>query len=257
MRKTNRWLLITIVALSLLGIRSGMAQAQSQRLADPSYFYPGVLWTKLEAATPTAGLAIINPASGSGDKLDPNYASQVKEAKAHGLIVLGYVDTAYTKRPLGEVQADAGRYFKWYHVSGIFYDEVTNTDSGLSYYKQVYGATKQANSDALVVLNPGTMVPESYMKVGDIICTFESPYNVYQTQYVSAGWVKQYPANRFWHIVLDVPTVADMRAVVRETRARHAGWVYITPAKENPNPYDSLPPDPYWQDLLSALANPE
>lgn len=241
-------------ALSLLSGLSHAAQSQNQRMADPSYFYPGPLWTKLEAAAPTAGIAIINPGNGPGTKPDPNYKKQVDEAKAHGLIVLGYVYTHYTKRSLADTEADAQRYFDWYHVSGIFYDEVDNTDKGLPYYKELFAYTKKANRDAMDVLNPGTQVTEGYMKAADIICTFESPYNSYQTQYNAPAWVTNYPASRFWHIVLDVPTDADMKNVIQESKARHAGWVYVTSARENPNPYDSLPAEPYWSDELAALS---
>lgn len=251
---SKRALLVAIACIGLVSCLSGAAQAQSQRMAEPSYFYPGALWTKLEAASPTAGIAIINPSSGPGAKFDPNYKSQVAQAKSHGLIVLGYVYTHYTKRPLAEVEADARRYFDWYHVSGIFYDEVTNDDPGLAYYKGLFAFTRKVNHSAMVILNPGTQVTEGYMKAADIICTFESPYTSYQTQYNAPAWVMRYPASRFWHIVLDVPTVADMQNVIQESKARHAGWVYVTSAKENPNPYDSLPAEPYWSDELAALS---
>jgi hypothetical protein len=247
--------IVILILLAVLSFFPNQAQAQKQRMSDPSYFYPGPLWTKLEAAAPTVGLAIINPASGPGDKLDPNYVSQVKEAKAHGLIVLGYVHTSYAKRSMQDVEAEAEHYFQWYHVSGIFYDEVSNDQAGLEYYKEVFAFTKKTNPSAMVVLNPGTQVSEGYMKAADIICTFESGYNAYQNQYQAPAWVAQYPASRFWHIVLSVPTDADMKNVVRETKARHAGWVYITSASENPNPYDSLPADPYWTDELAALSS--
>ena len=249
-----KWIILIAIACALVSWAPGAALAQSQRMADPSYFYPGPLWSKLEAAAPTAGIAIINPASGPGTKPDPNYKSQVAEAKSHGLIVLGYVYTHYTKRPLADVEADAQRYFDWYHVSGIFYDEVTNDDPGLAYYKELFAFTKKANRDEMDVLNPGTQVTEGYMKVADIICTFESPYSSYQTQYNAPAWVARYPASRFWHIVLNVPAASDMQAVIRESKTRHAGWVYVTPEPENPNPYDSLPADPYWSEELAALA---
>ncbi|HEX5322947.1 MAG TPA: spherulation-specific family 4 protein, partial [Capsulimonadaceae bacterium] len=204
---------VILIFLTVLSLGPTRAVAQKQRMADPSYFYPGPLWTKLEAAVPTVGLAIINPASGPGDRLDPNYVTQVKEAKAHGLIVLGYVHTSYAKRNLRDVEAEADHYFQWYHVSGIFYDEVSNDQPGLSYYKEVFAFTKKRNPQAMVVLNPGTQVIAGYMKAADIICTFESPYNSYQKEYNAPSWVTTYPASRFWHIVLSVPA-ADMKNVV-------------------------------------------
>ena len=227
-------------------------RTQSQRMAIPSYFYPGPLWSKLEAAAPTVGLAIINPNSGPGAKRDPAYAAQVRDLKAHDVKVIGYVHTSYTKRRFSEVQEEADRYFHWYAVDGIFYDEVSNTKKEIPYYLRCRAFARSLSPKALVVLNPGTQTDEGYMAACDILVNFESGYADYRNSYHAPDWVNRYPASRFWHIVLKVPTDAEMRTVIRESKARHAGWMFVT-LYGDPNPYDKLPEDPYWSDELSAL----
>ena len=69
-----------------------------QTVAIPSYSYPGPLWTQMEDAYPTVGLAIINPNSGPGAAQNADYADQVASSQAAGLVVLGYVHTSYGNR---------------------------------------------------------------------------------------------------------------------------------------------------------------
>lgn len=230
--------------------------AQSQRMAIPSYFYPGTLWTKLEMAAPTVGMAIINPNSGPGAKRDPAYVKQVADLKTNHVVVLGYVHTSYTKRSFAEVQAEVKQYFQWYNVDGIFYDEVSNTKPEIPYYLRCRALVRSFNAKATVVLNPGAQTDEGYMLACDILVNFESPFPAYQTQYSAPAWVARYPANRFWHIVLQVASDADMRTVIRESKQRHAGWMFVT-AYGDPNPYDKLPDEPYWSDELAALKSPK
>lgn len=244
------WLGRCAVLLAMAAI-SGRASAQAQRVAMPSYFYPGPLWTKLESAAPTLGMAIINPASGPGDKRDPAYAAQTAEARARGVTVIGYVHTSYAKRAFADVAQETKRYFDWYGVDGILFDEVANTKPEIGYYLRCRNAARACSPKAIVVLNPGTQTDEGYMAACDILINFESPYRDYQAHYSAPDWVKRYPARRFWHIVLQTPDEAAMRHVVTESKARNAGWLFITPYGD-PNPYDKLPPQPYWEGELAA-----
>jgi hypothetical protein len=242
-------------AAILIPLASAPGRAQAQRLANPSYFYPGATWTTLEAAAPTVALAIINPNSGPGAKLNTDYVAQVKEAKAHGIKVIGYVDTAYGKRSKDLVNADVDKFYKWYHVDGIFFDEASNLAPDLPYYKGCYNFVHSTYPKAIVVLNPGAPTLEGYMKASDVIVTFESPYSSYETKFVDTPWATKYPARRFWHIVLGATTEAEMQNAVKLSKARHAGWVYVTPYAPPANPYDKLPNEPYFSDELNALAS--
>ena len=97
---TRFWSLLLIISF-LMTVSGTQAFSEpvgtiaNQKMAIPSYFYPGSFWTQLEQGAPTVGLAIINPNSGPGTKFDQNYADEVSRAKANGIYVLGYVATDY------------------------------------------------------------------------------------------------------------------------------------------------------------------
>ncbi len=242
-----------ILLLSLfLALAASPVLAQSQRMAIPSYFGPGPLWTKLGAATPRVGLAIINPNSGPGDAIRPDYVAQVKATQARGVTVLGYVHTSYGKRPLTEIHSEIVRFRQWYGVNGIFFDEVTNDDAGLPYYLQCRAAARAGHPEAVVVINPGTPVTEGYMQAADVVLTFENDYSSYVKRAPDAPWVAHYPAARFLHLVYGAPDVGAMRKAVALGKQRHAGWMYVTPGTL-PNPWNLLPDGAYWTGELAAL----
>jgi hypothetical protein len=116
-------LLLAIVMIALgFGLPAATASASgaaaddppnAQRIAIPSYFYPGPLWTQMADAVPQVGLAIINPNSGPGGAANPDYASQVVHSRAAGLTVIGYVHTSYGARSAGEVQSEIDAYYAY------------------------------------------------------------------------------------------------------------------------------------------------
>jgi hypothetical protein len=240
-----------LVAMMVLAPHADAA-APSQRIAVPSYFYPGSLWTQLNAASPTVGLAIINPNSGPGDAPNPDYVAQVIRAKAARITVIGYVHTSYGDRAASVVQAEIDKYYAWYGVDGIFLDEVSTDCARLSYYSAFHANIKARGGAARVVLNPGTQTSECYMSVADIVLTFENTYTVYTTRYSAPAWVQKYPAERFWHLVHDTATTTQMQRAVTLSKQRRVGWVYVTPDKL-PNPWDTLPAKAYWNAELAAV----
>jgi len=229
--------------------------ALAQRIAIPSYFYPGPLWTRLESAVPIVGFAIINPDSGPGKVRDPVYARQVSHSQARGLRVLGYVHTSYGKRDAQAVRDEIDHYFRWYGVDGIFLDEASDDAIYLSYYAALNKVIKARRLHALTVLNPGTETAEAYLSVADIIVTFEGDYDTYAKTYAAPDWIRRYPARRFWHVIYHARNAKEMQAAVALGKQRNAGWLYVTPATL-PNPYDTLPPNDYWSDELAAVSAP-
>src|SRR5712691_12740193 len=122
------------ILLFVATLLAGSAAAGAERVAVPSYFYPGPLWTELEGGAPTVGLAIINPNSGPGPTADPNYAAQVTHTRAAGITVIAYVYTSYGSRSAATVEADIDAYYAQYpDLDGIFIDEVSS-DCGLEPY---------------------------------------------------------------------------------------------------------------------------
>ena len=235
-----------------LALAACPAWAQSQRMAIPSYFGPGALWTKMGDAAPRVGIAIINPNSGPSEAIRPDDAAQVRATQARGVTVLGYIHTSYGKRPLAEVKSEIASYRRWYGVNGIFLDEVTNDAAGLPYYLQCRAAVHAGQPKAVVIINPGTPVTEGYMAAADVVLTFESGYGAYLKRDPDPAWVARYPARRFWHLIYAVPNLNAMQTVVRLGKQRHAGWMYVT-SDDLPNPWDTLPDGAYWTGELAAL----
>jgi hypothetical protein len=226
-----------------------------QSIAIPSYFYPGALWTRLEQAHPTVGLAIINPNNGPGTAFDQQYAEQVRHSQEVGLRILGYVPTRYGQRPSADVEREIDAYYAWYGVDGIFLDE-TSRDCTLAkaYYTPLNRYIKAKNAKGVTVLNPGVSTNECYMAAGDILVTFEGDYAHYASaSYAQPSWVQAYAPGRFWHLIYAVTTPADMRRAVTLSRKRHAGWIYVTPATVQSNIWKVLPPDHYWQTELTTV----
>jgi hypothetical protein len=150
------------------------------------------------------------------------------------------------------VQHDIDRYFAWYPIGGVFLDQASTTADALPYYAALHRFIRAKADDACVILNPGTTTDERYMNVADILVTFEDTYHVYRTGYRGAGWERNYPPERFWHLVHTTRTVRQMRHAIAISKKRRAGYVYVTPAAL-PNPWDRLPGSTCWPAERDAL----
>jgi hypothetical protein len=259
MKFTSHFRFLLISALLLMAfafmlsphpaLASPAASPPPQKIAIPSYFYPGPLWTKLESGAPTVGLAIINPNSGPGSSRDPAYAAEIQRAHAKGIIVLGYVHTSNGARSAYAVKSEVNRYYAWYQIDGIFFDEANvETCAQKPYYLSLYNYVKAKGGAAKVVINPGTNIPECYIATADIILNFEDTYSAY-VHWQPSGWEVKYPASRFWHLVIGTPQ-SKLGTAIALSKGRHAGWVYVTP-DVLPNPWDTLPPSTYWTSELN------
>jgi len=222
-----------------------------QRLAIPSYFSPGPLWSQMESSAPTVGIAVINPASGPGSSFNQDYATQVQQSQTAGLTVLGYVHTSYGSRSSADLQAEVDAYYNWYHVDGIFFDEASTDCSLEPTYAALSSYVKAKGGVSITVLNPGTTTNECYLSAADIVVTFEGDYSAYTgSNYNQPAWVENYPAARFWHLVYNASGAQEVSAVDL-SKQRHAGWIYAT-SDVLPNPWDSLPSGSDWSSELLA-----
>jgi hypothetical protein len=250
--KIIRIIFVAVLVSSLMIIASSEITSE-QKIAIPSYFYPGELWTKMEDGYPTVEIAIINPNSGAGTSANQDYANQVVSSKAAGLTVLGYIYSSYGKRNFNIIKKDIDKYYDWYDVDGIFIDEASTECSKTSYYEEINNYIKSKVGKAVTILNPGTQTNECYVNSADIILNFEDTFEVYRDAYTQSAWVFNYPPNRFWHLVHATPTISDMEQAVQLSKERNAGYVYVTP-DALPNPWDTLPLDSYWDGELQAVS---
>jgi hypothetical protein len=222
------------------------------QIAIPSYFYPGALWDQAISGAPKVGILIVNPDSGPGGAVDPEYATAVTKAKAAGVRVIGYVYTSYGGRGAAEVEADIEKYKSWYQVDGIFLDEVSDQAGLVPYYQDVADHIRSAQG-SLVMLNPGVYPDEGYMNVGDIVVVFEDAYSVYLNATVPS-WASNYPASKFSHLVYGAPDGAALDQAMSLAGQRNAGYIYVT-SDNLPNPWDELPS--YWSsELALACSSP-
>jgi len=140
------------------------------------------------------------------------------------------------------VKSEVDKFYSWYNVDGIFFDEVATSCSyvtGGGYYQKLYNYVQAKTTGAkMVVLNPGTNVPECYMNCSSVIVTFESPLSEYSS-YTASSWNSKYGPTRFWHIIYNVPK-ANLSSVLLKAKSNYAGLVYITDDL-GANPYDTLP----------------
>ena len=202
---------------------------------------------------PAVRLAIMNPASSPGTKIDSNYVSYVNAARAAGLTVIGYVTSSYGAASVESLKAQIDKYYSWYNVDGIFFDEGSNNCTTANYYATLNAYVKSKGGKAVTIINPGTNTQECFIATADIICNFEGPYSSYQS-WSPYSWVHKYDANRFWHIV-HTTSESNMPQAISLSRQRKGGWIYVTPDVME-NPYDTLPPTSYWERMKTEVAAP-
>ncbi len=226
--------------------------AACSQIAIPSYFYPGPLWDQAISGAPNVGILIVNPDSGPGATVDPEYVTAVTNARAAGVQVIGYVYTSYGERGAAEVKADIETYKSWYQVDGIFLDEVSDQAGLVPYYQDVANHIRSTQG-GLVVLNPGVYPDEGYMNVGDVVVAFEDDYSLYLNATVPS-WASNYPSTRFWHLVYNAPDGTALEQATSLAGQRNAGYIYVT-SDNLPNPWDELPS--YWStEVASACSSP-
>ncbi len=234
-------------------IRHGPPSAQN--IAIPAYFSSNSLWMQMRDGYPAVGMAILNVDNGPGNTLNRSQLEHVKSNQAAGVLVLGYVYTRHGHRDIAQVEADVNRYFQWYGVNGIFFDEANTNCAYLpTYYTPLYDYVKGIDAQAIIALNPGSPTAECYMTATDILVTFEGDYSTYTSaRYAQPAWIDNYPTRRFWQLIFDAPTTQDMQDAITLARARRAGWVYVTPARLHPGPWNTLPERHYWSAELNMM----
>ena len=225
------------------------------RMLVPAYFYPAGKgekeWERLLAAPEEAGVvAIVNPASGPGRRVDANYTKVLEQAKKSKVTPIGYVSTRYGKRKTEEVQADVDQWTRFYpSIQGIFFDEQASGTEQLEQLASLYEHVRKTHKLSLVVTNPGTICDEKYLTrpVSDVACLYEGHERC--DRFTPPPWTKDLKPERIAALAYQVPA-ADMLKYLRQAQNRRLGWIYVTDDKGN-NPWDQLPT--YWEEEVKAL----
>jgi hypothetical protein len=255
----RRWMLLVPLCV---GIGSGgHAGAEGRpatrvRLLVPAYFYPDgaklAEWDKLFASPARPDVvAIVNPASGPGKVVDPNYTAVMKKARKAGVLTIGYVSTSYARRPLRDVEGDVEQWLRLYPgIRGIFFDEQASDPGHVAYQAALYDFVRKEKGLDLVVTNPGTSCDEGYLSrpAADVVCLAEGPLGPKSLDLPS--WATKYAPSRIYLLPYKTPTADEMRRVLRTATQRGAGTLYITDAS-GVNPWDRLPT--YWDELGATV----
>lgn len=242
---------------SLLGLAAvlWLPSAHALDFLVPAYIYPvptDLSWSTLGSTTAEVDVtAILNPGNGPGNSVDANYTAAVDGLKAAGGNVIGYVYTQYGTRDISEVKTDIDRHISFYGVNGFFVDEVSNQASDLAYYKSLYDYIKGKSAGYTVVGNPGTNTLEGYLAAADVLITFEGTQASHE-RYAPDAWTGNYSADRFAHLVYDVPNDSSMSTVVDRAVSQNVGHIYVTD-QSGANPWGALPA--YWPDEVAHVAS--
>jgi hypothetical protein len=226
------------------------------RLLVPAYFYPAGEGLKdwerlLAAAAKTPIVAVVNPASGPGEKADPAYVALLARAKGRPrLTLIGYVDTNYGKRPPVEVKADVDRWLRIYpSIEGIFFDRQASAAGLVRHFADRYRHVRQPRRLRLVVTNPGTICAEAYLATPatDVACLFEGFEDF--AAFRLPKWAAKYPSERFAALVYRVGDAEQIHQFVTSVARKGLGTLYIADAA-GANPWDRLPV--YWKGEVEA-----
>jgi hypothetical protein len=242
---------------------------QPAGLLVPMYVYPGdvdahpewrhLLDAKRERET-IPFWVIVNPASGPGDRVDPNYTRAIARLRGAGCVVLGYVTTSYGRRPGADVRGEVDRWPALYPgIHGIFFDEMGNEDTAEAAAYQA-ALSRHAHAVGLwpTVANPGTDVPARYFEsdAADVLVVHEGgdwPEEDRLRGDARTGYADHPPWTRA--VLVHSRPELDLDALRRARR--HARWIYATDAPFRPgdpaarNPWNRLPR--YLDDLCDAL----
>lgn len=249
-------LLIAVFGVSLMASPVSAAVTK-QSIAIPVYQYPTLpMWTDITAAGSQVPFVVVNPASGPGTVVDPNYTNQIATNTTAGQRSIGYVDTNYQARSASAVTADIDQWKTLYPgTTGYMMDRVSvGTAADLFYTAYIYNYIKAKYPNSLVVQNFGTYTAPAYEPYGDIFINAEMGYTLYNSSWtVPNDGFQNNPVyqDRFWHIIHTTNT-GDFTATLNKTRASNAGWVYITD-DVLPNPYDDIAT--YWSTELTSVAS--
>lgn len=227
----------------VLGIFFLYGQTASPQVGyiDPLYIYPGQAWTNLisdKQANPSIPIiAIINPNSGPGTTIDPNYVTYTGDLQSAGITAVGYIWTGYGNISISQVETQASDYKSWYSVTGIFLDGMNNKAGGETYYSTITSWAHN-NGFTLVVGNPGTSTIQSYLGTVDLMITYEaaglpSPTTV-ASYTTSVGGTRN-----DWAIIAFSVSASPSQSYIA-TVSPFISWIFVTD-QGLPNPYGAAP----------------
>jgi len=266
----------TTLAIATIAVLSSGTAARAAHTMGFTYEAPGdpiFTWAQNAGSTKVPYVIINAPNNGnlcSGDtgyiptsSWSPPLSSWTAlsaSLHAKGIKVICYVDSAFTNRPLWQVENDMSQYLlDGFTVDGFFVDDIawgwsaTSGDgSGLSHgtwYTNLYNFVHTTipswnnpkySTSPTEIINPGGIGDVSnWMNVCNLDVDFEGPYNTftgvggtvfhgYTSWSPSGTWVTSYPASRFINLVTNVSSTSTVDSIFSGATTKNAGFLYVT-----------------------------
>ncbi len=234
---------------SAIRIDGGTVRRGSIRLVVPAYFAPGADWQRVIKASDVVGMIIFNPSNGPGQAADPAYVSAISQARAAGILVLGYVSTEYGQRAEADINADVNGYYDLYQPSGIYFAEgpmASDCDTLQAEYQRLTALARSRGMPAYVAI--GTRFCPTYITFSDLMVEFAEDWTTYQS-YTVPSWMPAGSPERFCQFIHSVPDSEASHALSLAV-GHGAGWVFATDGML-PNPWGALPS--YFDQELAAV----
>jgi len=203
------------------------------RVLIPTYFDPdsdAKQWKKLLSAKVKPWAVILNPENGPGRQLSQTYVTLCNTLRQAGISIFGYVHTSEAQRNKADVVKDIALWNHWYEVKNIFLDEASTSINDVGYYQELHEQVRGP-----LILNHGTVPPDAYLGVGDILVIFEDNYQTHKSVQFPAYVNK---SKRFAQIIHSTPQ-SKIQAVLKKV-SETSEFVFVTDRKM-PNPYAKLP----------------
>jgi Spherulation-specific family 4 len=257
MVRTRAKIFVTAIALALacglpvvLTASSATSSTAMAGVVVPLYAYPtSSSWTTLMHVKQTYPsvpmIAIISPNGGAGSIKDPIFVSGIKSLQRNGIKVLGYVSTRYGSQSLSVIRTQMLNYKIWYGVNGIFYDEMSQLGTKLSYYSSLATYAKSLGFE-MTIGNPGTTVSSNLLGVFSNLCIYESPGMPAISNIDGYASRSRQGFSYISYGVSSLPSQAQIKSTTT-----YVGYIYIT-SLSGSNPFDALPS--YFSKEVAMLA---
>jgi Spherulation-specific family 4 len=238
---------VLIFVLSL-GLAPKSLASSSESIVTTLYAYPTLpSWQQVESAAPTVTASILDicapDGSGSGcngqpaDAANTTWPPTIKALQQAGITPLYYIWTDYGATPLATVESELQNAISWYGVSSPMFDGTSTSAGEASYYQTLYSYAI-ANGAKIVMFNPGTVAPQSYMfGPAEILQQFEGT----EAQFDAAAfpsWMSSYPASQF-SATISAGTSAGVGTDISDAAQDDIGNIYVDDEAEPPN-YSTL-----------------
>ncbi|WP_103500976.1 MULTISPECIES: spherulation-specific family 4 protein [unclassified Streptomyces] len=223
-------------------------------LVAPGFAHPMVApleWAELARADVPLRWAVLDVADGPGQRPDGFVAAATAGLRVRGRAVLGRLALRGGSRPPAEVLRDAERYLEWYRPDGFYLDQCPGGPGELAAVRRLTATLRALRPGLRLVLGHGAHPCEGYVEAADQLVTFRGRWREYRWSQV-AQWTARHPAERFCHLVCEVPR-ARLGEALRVARWQGAGAFYLTDrlASGGVDPWSALPG--FWDELVSCV----